>query len=192
MNGQWRVVASACAFACIAAGCGVPTDGSPSSVAGDDLPASLRSDAVSTTTVRSSAANETASIYLIRDGGLARVEAVAANSDVDAVLDLLQQAPTKAQARAGFRSVFTDADLIRGAALEGSTALIDLDPSFLDAPHQDQILALGQLVLTATARPGTNAIQFTIEGEKAEVPASDGTLIADLLRRADYESLLVP
>lgn len=170
--------------------CGVPSDGSPSSVSDDDLPASLRS-ALTTTTAPSTAADAFAAVYLIRDDQLAPVADLAAGSDLDDVLALLQRGPTKAQARAGHRSAFTDVELIRDARVAGATATIDLDPSFADLPHTDQILALGQIVLTAVSYPGITKVRFTVDGEPTEVPTSDGTLTAAPLRRANYEALVL-
>lgn len=186
---RFMITALICAGALLASGCGVPSDGSPRPVADDDLPASLRS-APPTSTTPAQTPDETASVYLIRGDSLVRVDDVSSGSDLEAMLDVLQRGPTAAQAKAGNRSAFTDLDLIRGSEVEGSTAVIDLEPAFADVSHQDQILGLGQLVLTATDRPGVKAVRITVAGEETEVPAGDGTLTSGTLTRADYASFV--
>ena len=54
------------------------------------------------------------------------------------------------------------------------------------------MLALGQLVLTATARPGVGQVRFTLEGLPVQVPTADGTVTSDPLSRDDYLALLPP
>jgi hypothetical protein len=171
--------------------CGVPTGDSPTRVADDDLPASLRS-AVTSTTSPPTGGQELVRIYLIRDNQLVRVNDRARTPGLGVALALLQRGPTKEQARAGHRSAFTDLDLIRDVRLADSTAIIDLDPSFSDLPDHDQILALGQIVLTAVSYPGVSRVRFTVENEPIDVPTGDGTLTSSLLTRSEYEGLLLP
>jgi spore germination protein GerM len=176
-------------LALVATACGVPAQGSPASISDDDLPASLR--AVETSTSEPGTVADTdVTIYLIDDGRLVRVNDRADGSELGDALALLQRGPTAAQARAGLRSAFTDFDLITNAQVAGTTSTIDLDPSFSDLPHQDQILALGQIVLTAVSQPGISRARFTVDGKLAEVPTGGGKLTAAPLTRADYSALL--
>ncbi len=174
------------------AACGVPTDGSPHAVSNDDLPDSLR-PGQATTTTSVEVQQEIVSIYLIRGNKLVRaLDTVAEPAELLAVLDLLQRGPTEAQAQAGDRSALTGLDLIRQVGTSGSTVTIDLDPAFVDTPSTDQILALAQLVLTATARPGLVSVRLTVNGQPTQVPRGDGTLTTKLLTRPDYLALVAP
>ena len=67
---------------------------------------------------------------------------------------------------------------------------IDLTPAFEALPPSDQILALGQLVLTVTARPGVGQAEFTLDGEPIDVPRGNGLLVSGTVVRDDYVKLL--
>jgi spore germination protein GerM len=173
-----------------AVGCGVPTDDSPQAVGEDDLPASLRPGAETTPTT-DVGRQEFVSVFLIRDDELTQVvDTVKTPADLGAVLALLERGPTDAQAEAGLRSAFTGVDVVRRVSVNNGTAAIDLDPSFADTPSRDQILAIGQLVLTATARPGISRVRLTVDGESTQVPRANGSLTTKLLTKSDYSSLL--
>ena len=62
--------------------------------------------------------------------------------------------------------------------------------AFVEVGGQEQILAVAQVVLTATAVPGVERVRFLLEGEAVEVPRADGTLTSDSLQAADYQGLL--
>jgi spore germination protein GerM len=186
----FRLVAAAFGAALTLAACGVPTDGSPHAIANDDLPLALRTDA-STTTSAPASEQDLVAVYWIRGDNLVRaVDTVAAPATLDSTLDLLQRGPTDVQTRRGDRSALSGTELIRAATTNGTTAVIDLDPSFTDTPQSDQILALGQLVLTATDRPNIANVRFTVDGTRTQVPRADGTLTTQPLRAADYRALV--
>ena len=176
----------------VASACGVPTDGSPRAVSDNDLPASVRAGAATTTTTAESAAQqEVVDVYFIRGTRIVRErDMVPAPADLDAVLGLLQRGPSEKQTEARDRSALTGIDLIRAATVSGSTASIELDPSFADTPPTDQIFALAQIVLTATGRPGVTTVRLRVDGETISIPRADGSLTTDPLTRADYASLL--
>jgi spore germination protein GerM len=66
---------------------------------------------------------------------------------------------------------------------------VDLGGSFGQVGGQEQILAVAQLVFTATSVPGIVKVQFTLGGRPVEVPAGDGTLTQGPLGRSDFPSL---
>jgi hypothetical protein len=93
--------------------CGVPADDSPNAVADAHLPASLRAEATPTTVGTSNPAKDATAIYLIRDDQLVRLNELAAGTDLDSVLEVLQSGPSPARSKAGYRSAFTDTELIQ-------------------------------------------------------------------------------
>lgn len=169
--------------------CGVPTDKSPRAISNDDLPRSLRTDMTATSTIPGDGTHAT-TVFLIGHGKLIPSLAAVSANDLAAALATLEGGPTEAQRRDGERSALTGLDLIRDARVTGSTAIIDLDPSFADALAADQILALAQLVLTATAQTGVKQARITVKGEPIQVPRGDGSLTSSPLTAADYRSLL--
>jgi spore germination protein GerM len=53
----------------------------------------------------------------------------------------------------------------------------------------EQLIALAEIVYTATARPGVGQVSFTLEGEPIEIPRGDGSLTSDAVTRGDYREL---
>jgi spore germination protein GerM len=171
------------------AACGVPADGSPQRVADDDLPSVLRPEG-GTTTTSAAEPHEVVLVYLVDGEDLVAAPAsVPAPANLRAVLRALERGPTGEQANSGMRTALPG-DIIRDATVSGSTAAIDLDSAFTDAPRADQALGLGQLVLTATARPGITSVRLTVDGKPTQVPRADGSLTAAPLTRSAYSRLL--
>jgi len=57
---------------------------------------------------------------------------------------------------------------------------------------QEQILALAQVVLTATSVAGVADVRFTLEDQPVDIPRGDGTLSSGPLTTRDYASLRGP
>jgi spore germination protein GerM len=107
---------------------------------------------------------------------------------VQAALEVLFSGPTEAELAAGLRTAISSQTNVRSIRTEGSTAVIDLTTTFVEVGGEEQILALAQIVLTATATPGITDVRFELEGQAVEVPRADGTLSSGPLRATDYES----
>ena len=73
--------------------------------------------------------------------------------------------------------------------MEADTAIVDLTAALVEVGGQEQILAVAQIVLTATSVPGIAQVRLLLEGQAVEMPRADGTLTADTLRAADFEVL---
>jgi spore germination protein GerM len=74
----------------------------------------------------------------------------------------------------------------------GDTVTVDLTAALVEVGGQEQILAVAQIVLTATAVPDVARVRLLLEGQAVEIPRADGTLTSDTLRSTDYEALLKP
>lgn len=68
---------------------------------------------------------------------------------------------------------------------------MQLAANFLEIAPGDQVLALGQIVLTLTGLPGVGRVRFEIDGESVATPLPDGTSTEDSVSREDYRSLAV-
>ncbi len=74
-------------------------------------------------------------------------------------------------------------------------ATVELPPTFLtDTPPQNQTIAVAQIVLTLTARPGIGQVRFTSGDEPQEVLRANGSLTnaGDVVACEDYSILLAP
>lgn len=175
----------------LAAGCGIPRDAEPRvSPGGLVMPALAPSDPA--TLPGAPDPEREASIYLVRAEQIVKVIRNAGRADLTGVLDLLLAGPTEAEFAAGIRTAISPQTDLRSVRLEGDTAVVDVSAAFVEVGGQEQILAVAQIVLTATAVPGTARVRFLLEGQPVEVFRPDGTLTAEALGPTDYAGLLTP
>jgi spore germination protein GerM len=131
-------------------------------------------------------------VYLVRDQGLlSRTRLLQSEPGVAALIDLLVGGPTADEANLGLRSILTNrADLVLGASVVEQTAVIDLAGDFTSLSGEEQILALGQIVLTALTLPAISTVAFTQQGAPISVIGPTGAAIEGPVARADFTALL--
>jgi spore germination protein GerM len=105
---------------------------------------------------------------------------------------LLITGPTEAELGAGMRTAISPQTQLHSVAVNGTTAVIDVTSAFVEVAGQEQILALAQVVLTATTVPGITEVRFALEGQPVDVPRADGTLSSGPLSATDYAALREP
>lgn len=122
--------------------------------------------------------NQPVDVYYVASTSVVRVQRnVASPATVGQVLALLTEGPPRDPAYAGLRSTLpndfqAEVNVIRGVAQLDATRL------FLTAlPPADQRLAIAQLVLTLTSRPGVGQVIVTVDGEPIAVPRGRGDLV---------------
>lgn len=190
---QWRTLALMCALATALTfvGCGVPTNHAPHSVASGDLPAALRPGAAPASTTTVPGPRAAIVVYWIRGDHLVPAQATtAAPVTVSSVLSLLQAGPDARLARQGDRSALEGGNLVRTVYVSGRTASIDLDAAFANSLPSDQVLALGQCVLTVVHLAQISHVRFTVGGRRTQLPRADGSLTAEPVTPRDYRPLL--
>ena len=180
-----RVVVALLLLAALTA-CGVPTHGSASKVKSKDVPFGLlRKQGGSSASGDSG--HEEALVYFAKNGRLvASSRRLAPPVTVQSVLRALDRGPNQVEIAAGLRSALPDQDPVSRISLSSGTARVDLARPFTALSSGDQIVALGQLVYTLTARPGVGLVRFTLLGRTTEVPRADGSLTAARVSRDDY------
>jgi len=107
---------------------------------------------------------------------------------IDAALEL-ERDPRDIEETADLRSPLADANALDDAEVDGGVAVINLSEAFAEISGSDQLIAIAQLVLTATARPGVGQVAFTLGGTPIEVPRGDGSLTSGVVTRDGYRSL---
>lgn len=172
--------------ALLAAGCGIPADPHPVAV-----PGGVVRPALGPTTTTPTPATQ-ATVFFVQAEHLVPVARSTIRPDMQAVLQVLFSGPTEAELAAGLRTAISAQPNVRSIATEGSSAVIDLTSTFVEVGGEEQILALAQIVLTATAAPGITSVRFQLEGQAVEVPRADGTLSSGPLTATDYASLREP
>ena len=174
-----------------AAGCGVPRDHKPQALALADLPPALAPDAgQATTTTTAGALQVDVVIFLARQDRTVRVvRTLATPVAVEDRLRALLSGPTDAERATGIRTAIAPDATVLHATVTGGVADVDLSSSFVDLTGQEQILAVAQVVFTATETPGVSGVRFELAGERVAVPTGDGTLTDGPLTRSNFEAL---
>jgi hypothetical protein len=169
-------------LALLACACGVPTTSSVDRA--DEVPFGLL-DADRSPRVDAGASID---LYLQDEatGRLVRLATTVQSSALEDVVSALQESTVIAGSPGG--NPLAGADVIRSVELSRGIATIDVSDSFADLSGADQVVALAEIVYTATARPGVGQVVFTLEGEPIEIPRGDGSLSSDAVTRADYAS----
>lgn len=174
------LVASGCLFVA----CGFPTQDSP--VAIND------GQSVETVVTDPTGATEVDSIttwFISESVAVPLVRRVASPVTVSTAVSSVAAGVSESEASRGLRSAIPDPAMVKDASLAGGTATVTLAPEFLDIPARDQVLALGQLVLTLTDLRGVGRVRFEINGELVVVPLPSGESTQDSVSRDDFIEL---
>ena len=188
--------------------CGVPSASMVVQIPESELPVELNQQATTSTTsstlVPESAKDTTLSIpevvseqvelyYISANRVVATNISVASPATTSQVLAALVAGPPGGDNGFGLRSALPK-NLSATVAISKGIATIDTTAQFLsDLSPIDQRLAIAQLVLTFTRRPGVGQIVFTVDGVEVAVPRGRGDLSkpGSPVSFDDYSSLLI-
>jgi hypothetical protein len=132
-------------------------------------------------------------IYIVDATGhlspLSRI--VPSPATLDSILGELLLGPTSIEGFAGYTSDLPKGFVLVGATLAHKIGVVNIATPLTSLPRQKQILALGQLVLTAYDVGATAGIEITVAGTPrlSLLPNGSRKLIVN---RADFASLLNP
>jgi len=186
--------AAGAAIALVVAGsltaCGIPADSQPQALARKDIPFDLLAPSTTIATPGVPGAREPVNVYLVGITGLVPVSrGVRAPATLPEALSALLAGPTDAEVANGLRTAISAQTSVSAGPVGFGVGTVDLGGAFGQVGGQEQILAVAQLVFTATSVPGIIKVQFTLAGRPVEVPAGDGTLTQGPLGRSDFPSL---
>lgn len=186
-----RAVAFALGALLVSAACGVRTDVRPRALPADEVPFGLlASDPTSTTSTVPAGSSSRVIIFLVAGDNLVKAErVVAAPASVEKVLKALVSGPLDAERTRGLTTAINPATMVLGAFVESEIATIDLSRDFaIGSTTQQAIVALAQIVYTATELANVTGVRFTLDGSPAQVPTGDGTTTSAPVGRATYAS----
>jgi spore germination protein GerM len=196
MSARWRAVLALVGVAlAVAASCGVPNDHGPRTIDAQNVPFSLlapTAGATSTTTPSALSPMAHLTIYLAdADGNLVSVQRdVSAPGTVRKAINALLHGPTPNEANRLHTAITSDTKLLHLSGPKDGLVTIDLSRQLLDVTGKQQIVALAQVVYTATSRRNVERVLFRVDGKPKEVPTGDGTLTAEPLDRLSYSELV--
>ena len=171
-------------LALLVAACGIPVDSSPETISVDlgDLGEIEEATGAQLAAV---------SIYLVRDDHLVHVTRdLPSPAQLSDVLESLVSGETEPEDRAGLRTSIPLGTELRGVSEEGGVARIDLSSDFAAVGGRQELLAVAQVVLTATGIGGVDAVVFELEGTPTDVPTPSGALADHPVTAEDYAPLL--
>ena len=175
----------------IAAACSVPSSSEYEQIPNAEIPFDLNASsttstiAPSTTTTLATVTSEPqivselVDVFFVSNSMVIRTQQnIVSPATATQTLAILIAGPSAEAATTGLRSAvpkffIASVDVLRGVAR------IDAGSSFLkDLPAADQKLAIAQLVLTLTSRPGIGQVLFSVDGVAIAVPRGRGDLAA--------------
>ena len=185
--------------------CAVPSSGSYQPVASEDVPFGLNAPQTTipqTTTTAPDpmsteslpvAVSEPIDLFFISNSRIIKVQRnVASPANPSQALSSLVEGPSTSPEFVGLRTALpttfvASVDVIRGVARVDATRV------FLDSlSGLDQKLAIAQIVLTLTSRPGVGQVLFSVDGKLISVPRGRGDSVASgvAVTFDDYSSLI--
>lgn len=174
--------------------CGVPTETDADLAEPQDVPFGLLDEDRQPVTGDNPSGQTAIEIYLYAEDQdiVVPVVRLVERGSIAAAISELGRGPTDAESDVDLRSALTEVDAIDDVETSGGVAAIDLAESFSDIRGADQLIAIAQLVFTATARPGIGQVNFTHGGQPIEIPRGDGSLTRGTVTREDYSTLAPP
>lgn len=193
------------ALTALVAACSVPSSGEYEQIPDGEIPFDLNAASttstvapsttttIATVTSEPQVVSEPVDVYFVSNSMVIRTQQnIVSPATATQTLTVLIAGPGADAATTGLRSAVpkffnASVDVLRGVAL------IDAGSSFLkDLPAADQKLAIAQLVLTLTSRPGIGQVLFSVDGVAIAVPRGRGDLAAagTAVTFDDYKNLI--
>jgi hypothetical protein len=172
------------AAVCLGGACAIPTEKTP-----EALPGGVVSPVAGARGEGQPSPAPPATLFLVGAGCVVPVERTLPQPGLGPTLTRLLDGPLEDEVAAGLRTAIPPESELLSVRQAGGTAMIDLSGTFVEVGGQEQILAVAQLVLTATSVPGIERARFALEGSSVEVPTADGTLVPGPLTADDYAAI---
>ena len=188
----------------ILAACSVPKSGPFETISNDDIPFGL--NAAQTTAPQSATETTVANLdppgteyeqvdlYFIRNAAVTRAQrSVISPVDANGALAALTEGLVEDSTTVGLRSAIP-ASLEARVDVDRGVATVNATRAFLNSLSAvDQRLAIAQIVLTLTSRPGIGQVVFFVDGKAIAVPKGRGDLsgIGDPVTFDDYTNIIV-
>jgi hypothetical protein len=193
------LVALAGLISVLAAGCGIPTSSGPQAIAKGNIPSGVLNpgSSATSTTLNPPPVYVTEQIYLV-DPTLhltPKSRSIAPPANLSQIINALLLGPTAGESAAGDQSFLSggaDQGFTGGnravATVANGVATVDFATSPVQVAGSAQsLLAIAQVVYTATGQPGVNSVLFEIAGQPIDVPtAPDGALVSTPVTRLQY------
>lgn len=170
-------------LAVLAAGCAIPTQSAPSTMAPSKVPFGLLDPRVSTTTTTQPKPTSLVpvKVFFLNASNQLTGEAreVAVPAPLTAVITSMLAGPTRAETSQGITTAIpSNVAVISTEAAQEGIVTVNLNAAF-DAITGNSIeLAVGQIVATVTAQTGyETGVVFEVQGQRTSVPVANGSQV---------------
>ncbi|MFM9133846.1 MAG: hypothetical protein ACKOT0_00160 [bacterium] len=191
-----RYAGAAFALVALLAGCGVPLDAAPRPLPSGALPTFVPSP-TETPTEGPVPPLASARLWFVEESTVTPVVGAVATRDAPSLITALAIGPPADDPRLRTLVVdpFTGQPLVTAVPNDPprvGVTTVSVSPAFSQLPPAEQVLLLGQVVLTLTGINEVSGVVFvTPEGQPLAVPLPDGRLLDRPATAADYRSLIV-
>ncbi len=171
------VAAVLVALAALAAGCGVPTGGSPKPIAAAQVPYGLLRQTPTTTTPTQPESGALVDVFFLNASGTAAAvqREVVVPAALRSVLDALLKGPTQGETLNGYTTAIPTGTRLLSVSADGPVVTVNLSAPFAQLSGTAQIQAVEQVVFTVVAEttPATGVL-FEVLGRPIDVPVASG------------------
>lgn len=214
-----RLVVAAVMAGGLLSGCGISLDAQPAAIPPDVLPSPVATPSAAPTSAAPSVPGPTATasasdppidddvaslrLWFVQEDGLTAVESsLPVGSNPEYVMQALVVGPTSVEVAQGLRTIASDPLTGQPLAVIVSPAqpptdpqgaapiTVQLSPDFTALPPTEQVLLLGQVVLSLTGAGESSVAFVDVSGAPLAVPLPDGRLLDAPARARDYGPLI--
>jgi hypothetical protein len=186
-----RALAAVVAVGLVLVGCGVPLQSEPAPIESEAIPSRLQSPGVPTP--GASATRTTVQVDFVRNGRLVGIAREVSGAELLAgVIHALAAGPTAAEQADGITSALPPGLTLTVAAVQGTMVGLELSGETDSRSATENVLAVGQIVLSVTALQTVDEVTFWRDGAPVEALLADGALTTKPLTAADYQALRTP
>lgn len=184
---RWRSVAAAVLLLVLAA-CGMPRSAAPQAIPPSSVPFGLLNSHPATASPNP--VGPVGHVYFVHNNQLVAVGRRIPGIDPPAELvRSLLDGPKTAETSAGLSTAIPSRTGLLSLDLEGTVAIVDLTHQFGNVSGSDEVVAVAQIVYTVTTSAFIQAVEFSINGKRVEVPDGSGSLSLRPRTRAEYRTL---
>ncbi|WP_328993396.1 GerMN domain-containing protein [Kribbella sp. NBC_01245] len=181
-----------------ATGCGVAGQNEPVGIDPTAIPSQLRSGATETPAPPSTSdpATSAVTVYFVRDDRLVGLRREAPRTPpaarIESVLQSLTAGPTDLEQGRAIASALPPDLQLTVIAHQGQLVDLELSGDTDGRSPTENVLAVGQIVLSITALPTVDEVRLIRDGAPVEALLADGALTTNPLKASDYASLTSP
>ncbi|HEY3557557.1 MAG TPA: GerMN domain-containing protein [Kribbella sp.] len=175
----------------VLAGCGVPVQADPMPIEPAAVPSQLRGSGQATSPRPSATPGRTSlQVNFVRNDKLVSLRRQAPpTARLQAVIDDLIAGPSDVEQANGVTTALPPNATLTVVTIQGSRVVLELSGDTEGRSATENVLAVGQIVLSVTALPSVDEVTFSRNGVPVEALLADGALTTEPLTESDYQSL---